>query len=805
MSKLEKECFHCGQPVPNGVHHVVKIEDTPREMCCTGCEAVAQAIVDNNLIDFYTFRTDKSDKAENLVPAELRELQIYDDDALQKTFVRAEEGGSIREASLILEGIVCAACVWLNEKHVRAIKGVLDFKVNYSTHRASLKWDNEQVQLSDVLKAITNIGYHAHPFDSGKLESLQKKEKSAALRRIAIAGIGMMQVMMLAISLYIGDSSDMSDNMRHFLRWISLIITTPVLLFASRIFFISAWRDIKRLKLGMDVPVAIAMGAAYLASVWATITQSGEVYFDSVTMFTFFLLTGRYLEMVARHKAGQVAEALVRLMPAVATRIRDDKQETVTVSELELGDTLLIKPGETIPADGTVIDGVSSVNEALLTGESLPLIKKVDSALIGGTVNIESPLFMNVKKLGDSTILSSIVRLLERAQSEKPNLARVVDKIAVWFVLILLIVAMTVFITWSFVSPSDAFWVTLSVLVVTCPCALSLATPAALTAATGALTEKGILTTRGHALETLAKITHIVFDKTGTLTHGQLVVSKTTLLGSKKESTVHSLAAGIESTSEHPIAKAISMLSTRPDTFLDCVSTSGKGVEGFIDETKYRLGNKSYIKEIAGAFPKTENDQGVETSQVYLGCEGEWLASFTLLDEMRAESKQVVHALKEQGLKVTLLSGDTQSVVDGVVASLEIEQGLGGLLPEGKLQYLQRLQAQGEIVAMVGDGVNDAPVLAGADVSLAMGSGSQLAQASADMVLLSESLEQLPEAITLSRKMQTVIYQNFSWAVVYNLFAIPLAATGLVLPWMAAIGMSMSSLLVVLNALRLKN
>ena len=529
MSKLEKECFHCGQPVPDGVCHVVDVEDIPRDMCCTGCEAVAQAIVDNNLVDFYTFRTDKSDKTESLVPAELRELQIYDDDALQKAFVRAEEGGSVREASLILEGIVCAACVWLNEKHVSAIKGVLDFKVNYSTHRASLKWDNEQIQLSDVLKAITDIGYHAHPFDSGKLESLQKKEKAAALRRIAIAGIGMMQVMMLAISLYIGDSSDMSDNMRHFLRWISLIIATPVLLFASRIFLVSAWRDIKRLKLGMDVPVAIAMGAAYLASVWATVTQSGEVYFDSVTMFTFFLLTGRYLEMVARHKAGQVAEALVRLMPAVATRIRADKQETVTVSELQLGDTLLIKPGETIPADGTVVDGVSSVNEALLTGESLPLTKRIDSSLIGGTVNIESPLFMKVKKLGDSTVLSSIVRLLERAQSEKPNLARAVDKVAVWFVSILLIIATAVFVIWSFISPSDAFWVTLSVLVVTCPCALSLATPAALTAATGALTEKGILTTRGHALETLAKLTHIVFDKTGTLTHGHLVVSKTIL------------------------------------------------------------------------------------------------------------------------------------------------------------------------------------------------------------------------------------------------------------------------------------
>lgn len=800
----EKACFHCGQPVPDDFKCTVDIQNQPRDMCCTGCEAVAKAIVANNLERFYEHRTDKSNIPDNLVPAELRDLQIYDDENLQKNFVRTVDGGAIREASLILEGIVCAACVWLNEKHVLSLNGVLDFNVNYSTHRASLKWDNNQIQLSDVLKAVTNIGYHAHPFDAGRLETLQKKEKSKALRRIAIAGIGMMQVMMLAISLYIGESADMSDSMRNFLRWASFVIATPVLFFASRIFFVSAWQDIKRWQLGMDVPVAIAMGAAYTASVWATVTQSGEVYFDSVTMFTFFLLTGRYLEMVARHKAGQVADALIRLVPATATRIKDDKQETVAVSELELGDTLLIKPGETVPADGVVTDGISSINESLLTGESVPLTKKSGSALIGGTVNVESPLFMRVEKLGNSTVLSGIIRLLERAQSEKPNLASLVDKVAAWFVSLLLIIAVGVFSIWSVVSPSDAFWITLSVLVVTCPCALSLATPASLTAATGALTQKGVLTTRGHALETLAKLTHIVFDKTGTLTHGQLKVSSIQLLGTETKAQVKALAAGIESSSEHPIAQAMTRLSEQPKVFHSQVSESGKGVEGVCDDKTYRLGTYHYVASLVGETGQ-QISQNTTTTQIFLGREGAWLASFTLVDEIRKEAADVIQALKSQGLSVSLLSGDSQSAVDSVAEQLGIQDAVGNLLPENKLQQLQKRQAQGEVVAMVGDGVNDAPVLAGADVSLAMGNGSQLAQASADMVLLSENLSQLPTAVEIARKMQSIIRQNFAWAIAYNLVAIPLAAMGWIHPWMAALGMSMSSLLVVLNALRLKN
>lgn len=804
QSPQKNECFHCGLPIPSGVDYSVTIDNTQRAMCCIGCEAVANAIVDNQLESFYAFRTDKSSKPEDLVPEALRQLNVYDDEELQKTFVR-QDGveASVREASLILEGIVCAACVWLNEHHVKQLAGVIDFRINYSTHRASLKWDNSQIKLSEVLKEITNIGYHAHPFDPGRMETLQKKEKSLSLRRIAVAGIGMMQVMMTAIALYIGEVSDMDANMTELLRWIGLIITTPVVFYSSRIFFTTAWRDIKRKQLGMDVPVAIAIGAAYLASIWATVTNSGEVYFDSVTMFTFFLLVGRFLEMGARHKSGQVADELIRLIPVTATRITiENEHELVAVNELELGDTLLVKPGEVIPADGFVVEGQSSVNESLLTGESLPVSKIMNNAVIGGTYNVESPLKVQVDKLGDSTVLSSIVRLLERAQSEKPSLARFADQFAVWFVGVMLIIALSIFTFWWFHEPENAFWVTLAVLVVTCPCALSLATPAALTTATGALTEKGVLTTRGHALETLANVNHIFFDKTGTLTHGNLAVSDIDLFSEHSLQACKELAAGLELSSEHPIAKALLSGVENRMRFQQANAESGKGIEGVFEGEMYRIGTTTYVEEIAGEPSKgVVADRG---SYVYLGKQSEWLARFKLEDELREEAAQAIKDIQSMGIKVTLLSGDKQDVVDGVASSLGIQQAIGELLPDQKLHYLQESQKRQEVVAMIGDGVNDAPVLAGAQVSIAMGEGSHLAQVSADMVLLSENLSLLPEAIHTAKEMQRIIKQNFAWAIFYNLLAIPLAASAMLAPWMAALGMSFSSLVVVLNALRLK-
>ncbi|HHL18209.1 MAG TPA: heavy metal translocating P-type ATPase, partial [Thiothrix sp.] len=663
MSETETSCYHCGLVVPEGSNYTVAIKGKLRFMCCAGCEAVANAIVQNGLTDFYQHRTTNSDKPEALIPAE---LQIYDNENLQQRFVRAEQGSSIREASLILEGIVCAACVWLNEKHINQLEGVVDFRVNYTTHRAHLSWDSQQIALSDVLQAITAIGYQAHPFDASRLENLQKKEKAIALRRIAIAGIGMMQVMMIAIALYIGADSDMQAITEMFLRWISLLLTTPVVFFSSSGFFIAAWRDLKRKRLGMDAPVSIAILSAYLASCWATMTGTGEVYFDSVNMFTFFLLVGRYLEMSARHQAGKVAEELIRLLPDSATRINPQgEQETVVVSELALGDTLLIKAGEIIPADGIVTIGKSSVNEALLTGESLPVNKMKGDKLIGGTINSDSPLQMKVETLGENTVLSAIVRLLDQAQAEKPQLHHIADKISAWFVLVMLVLAVIVFSFWSLylVTPesmTEAFWITLSVLVVTCPCALSLATPVALTAATGHLTEKGILTTRGHALETLATVNHVVFDKTGTLTQGQLAVTQVQIVDGVSAAWCQNLAVSFEAQSEHPVAKAILQLPHQLVPIDKLQSIVGKGLEGQFEDKQYRIGTLDFVQQwFVKTLPlpqqwRCEQCNNKPESRVYLVNKEGWLACFVLEDTLRAESATVVAELHKQGIKTTL-------------------------------------------------------------------------------------------------------------------------------------------------------
>jgi Cu2+-exporting ATPase len=798
-AQQQKQCYHCGLPVPPGSDYRVTIEGETHEMCCPGCQAVAEAIVDAGLTDYYKYRTDQAKTGKGLVPEALQQLELYDRPELQRSFV-AVQSENVREAALILEGITCAACVWLNERHVNSLPGVIDFRVNYSTHRARLRWDDSQIHLSEILKAITAIGYIAHPFDPGRQEEIHKRERKLAMRRLAVAGLGMMQVMMISVGLYAGDYYGIEPGMRNLLRWVALFLTVPVVLYSAQPFFTSAWRDIRRRQLGMDVPVSLAIGSAFVASTWATVTQGGEVYFDSVTMFTLFLLTSRFLEMGARQRAGQAAEELVRLLPAMATRLKDGEEEVVTVAELQPGDRILVRPGESVPADGVVVAGRSSVDESLLTGESLPRSKGQGSELIGGTVNVESPLTMEVEKVGADTVISAIQRLLDRAQLEKPRLAKLADRAAAWFVGAILILATLVGLYWYFHAPAEAFWIVLSVLVVTCPCALSLATPAALTAATSALTKQGLLTTRGHALETLAVVDRMVFDKTGTLTRGQLQLTAVKRLGEIGEDRCRALAAALEQGSEHPVAKVLHAAPHGQIPVESLESTPGHGMEGVVDGLRYRIGQFGFVAQLAG----TREEPAVEAgTAVYLGSEQGWLAQFILSDDLRDEARDTVAQLQALGVEVELLSGDRPQEVERIARLAGIRHWQGGQRPDDKLEHIRDLQQQGMVVAMVGDGVNDAPVLAAAQVSIAMGGGTQLAHASADMVLFSEHLAHLPAGVKLSRRTLTIIRQNLTWAVGYNLIALPLASMGWIAPWMAAIGMSASSLVVVVNALRL--
>jgi Cu2+-exporting ATPase len=522
-------CYHCGLPIPREADFPVDIDGQPRAMCCAGCQAVAQAIVANGLADYYRHRDAMPESPREALPQALQELGLFDHPEVQKNFVRPI-GEHEREASLILEGITCAACVWLNESHIARQPGVTAVDINYATRRARVRWDDRLIKLSQILEAIAAIGYRAHPYDAARSELLAKKERRTALWRLFVAGFGMMQVMMYAVPVYLAEEGTMTPDIESLMRWASLVLTLPVILYSAAPFFANAWRDIRLLRVGMDVPVALGIGAAFLASVWATLVAAGEVYFDSVTMFVFFLLGGRYLEMMARQRAVRGVETLARALPAFANRFDSypgGETQRVVVAELKAGDVVLVKPGEVIPADGHVLEGASSADESLLTGESRPVAKNVGANVTGGSVNIGSPLTIAIDKVGEGTRLASIQRLMERAATEKPRVVETADRIASRFVVALLLLATLTGAVWWWIDPSRALWIFVAVLVVSCPCALSLATPAVLTVTTGSLSRLGVLVTRGHAIETLARATDFVFDKTGTLTEGRPAVAET--------------------------------------------------------------------------------------------------------------------------------------------------------------------------------------------------------------------------------------------------------------------------------------
>lgn len=807
----EVSCYHCGQPIPDGLDLPVKIGGEPRAMCCHGCQAVAQAIVDNGLEDYYRSRDALPDSPREAMPAVLEQLALFDHADFQKSFVR-ELGEGEREASLLLEGITCSACIWLNEQHLSRLPGMRAVDINYATRRARVRWDESAIKLSDILAAIAAIGYRAYPYDAARNEAISRKERRDAIWRLWVAGFGMMQVMMYAIPVYLAGEGEMSADIESLMRWASLLLTVPVVAYSSAPFFRNAWRDLRLRRVGMDVPVALGVGGAFAASVWATLVQGGEVYFDSVAMFVFFLLGGRYLEMTARQKAVSVTEALAKLLPAFAQRVAgfpgERTAEQVVVSDLRAGDVVLVRPGDTIPADGRVIEGRSHVNEALLTGESRPVPKGPGDAVTGGAINTDSPLFIRVEQVGESTRLSAIIHLMERAATEKPRIVELADRVASYFVAAVLVVAALTAVGWYRVDPSQALWITVSVLVVTCPCSLSLATPIALTVAAGVLARGGLLVTRGHAIETLARATHYVFDKTGTLTTGRmrlLAVMPTAALTSER---CLQLAAALEQASEHPLAAALRLAAGERalPSADNARSEAGLGVEASIEGTRYRIGRPEFALPggIATLPPEATEWFGGGDTVVALGDQASCLALFRLGDDIRPEAAKLVSELKAAGKRVVLLSGDAQGVAARVAESLGIDDVRAGVTPQGKYAVVTGLQAEGAVVAMVGDGVNDAPVLAQAQVSVAMGGGAQLARTQADFVLLSENLDGLRRGFRLSKLTLKVISQNLWWSFFYNLVALPLAIAGLVTPWLAGIGMSASSLLVVLNSLRLQ-
>ena len=791
-------CYHCGEPVPAGSRWSVAILGEQRNMCCPGCQAVAGAIVAGGLESYYKHRTEHSVNPEALPRTLQDELEMLDRSDVQQRYVHSE--GDLQHIQLLVEGISCAACGWLIERRLKQMPGVSEVSLNLGNNRLSLSWNSSQTKLSALLAEIKRIGYIGHPYEPDQASAHIANENRAYLRRLGLAGLMFMQVMMATMALWDGFNQDMTAEMATTLRWAALLMTTPVVLYSCIPFFKGAWRDLHNRQLSMDVSVSLAIGATYLAGIWATLTGRGDVYFDSVVMFAFFLLAGRYLERRARQRTVESTARLVNLLPPSTLRVGPDGQtQRIMLEEVRQGDRLEVKPGESIPADGVIVTGVSSIDESALSGEYLPLAKRVGDRVTAGTLNVEGPLQIEVSAVGEQTRLSAIVRLLDRAQSDKPRLAQLADRFAQYFLLVVLLSILVVGAAWWWlVSGERAFWIIIAMLVAACPCALSLATPTALTTATGSLHKLGLLVTRGHVLEVLNKIDTVVLDKTGTLTEGRMTLERIEPFPGQDGDLALHHARMIESCSEHPIARAFGRSASQAQ---DVVNHPGQGMEGRCNERLLRIGKPAFVAELGDwAAPELPDAAG---QWLLLGDATGPIAWFVLNDRLRNDAGKLIASLKRRGMRVVLLSGDHSPVVERMAEQLGIEEAIGNAAPADKLAFVQQLQNEGARVLMLGDGVNDVPVLASADISVAMGEASDLAKTSADAVLLGSRLQVLDETFDVARRTRRIMIQNLFWASAYNFSVLPLAAMGFIGPALAAAGMSASSLLVVLNALRL--
>ena len=911
---LAGHCFHCGDPVPEPPFHT-DILGQSREMCCMGCQLASQSIVEAGLEQYYLDRSEINRTAS--LPTQLTRLEAYDHDEIKSQFVYAQDGMSVAELSV--NNLRCAACTWLIESRLDELDGISQCQVNLTNQRMRVIWDEDKLPISRILGVINEIGYEAKPYRQDTHEAMLARHNSQMLLRLGIAALGSMQAMMYAVAIYFGEYSDMLIFQRDFLRWVSLFVSTPVFFYAGVPFFTSAWSAIRARQVNMDVPVSIALVVTFFASLYATITGQGETYFDSVSMFIFFLLAGRYIEHNARLKAATMANDLVVVEPVLVQKIAEDKdaaarilqlieqntlnntvfdndalsdnnaeqvlnsnnnlatngttttaktmpnfkqsmdaniqqltsriaqdwqqanhkpsniaqteavpekRQMVTAHSLQVGDIIMVEAGSEIISDGILLSSTATVSQSLLTGEGDLIIKTQGDYIVGGAQNDSQPFEMLVTALPEDSQIGLIDRLMNRAMSEKPKLAQQADKLARWFVARILVLSALVFIGWYIVDPSQAIWATVAVLVATCPCALSLATPIALTVATNRLASYGFLTTRGHTLQTLAEITHVAFDKTGTLTYGKpnllnielLASHDTTAVSDEEKDKLLAIAAALEVGSRHPIAHALLTAAYQlhlPATQALQYYPAG-GVEAMIDGVLYRIGHVDFALDRTGYAANADNDLIIDlathraSSAVVLSCQDSqssaWqaLAGFYFNDKVRDSAPSMLAALKKSGIEPVMLTGDPSPQALVMAEELGMKAAYNGLSPTDKVNHIQALQAKGAVVLMVGDGINDAPVLAAADVSTSIAGAADLAQVSSDSIILNGQIEAITAAKRIADKTKRIIKQNLRWALIYNSSVLIPAALGYVPPWLAAIGMSLSSLFVVLNALRLK-
>jgi Cu2+-exporting ATPase len=735
-------------------------------------------------------------------------VAVLDDPLEQGRFTRwvaGPAGERWAESSLQLAGMHCAACSGIIERALCRVPGVRSAQVSAAAEQATVRWDPELTRASALIAAVRGAGYDAVPDAAAPARALRVQQQRQALWRLFVAGFCAMQVMMFATPSYVAGPGELSDEMRQLLNWGSWILSLPVMAFSATPYLAGAWRALRTRTIGMDVPVALGVVITFVASTGATFDPGGvfghEVYFDSLTMFVTFLLGARWLELRARQGAAASLERAMARLPETAWRVADDGSvAVVSVLRLHVGDRVRVPLGQAFPADGVVEQGQTQADESLLSGESAPVRKGVGDAVVAGSTNVGAPVQVRVLRIGGDTRLETIVSMMRSALTQRPALARVADRWAAPFLWAVLLLAAGAAAAWSVIEPARAVWVAVSVLIVTCPCALSLAAPATLVAAARGLARRGVLLQRLDALEVLATARHFFFDKTGTLTEDRLQCSAVHLspaavaLGDT-EAGMQAMAAGLAAWSSHPVSRALADAAAAPQAALhDVHEVAGQGAQGTDAQGRvWRLGRAAWVDRSA-AVP--------EDTSAALGCDGQWRAAFVLQEVLREGAAQALQALRADGVRLHLLSGDRAARVQALAARLGLDDVMAAATPEAKLTAVAALQQRGERVVMVGDGVNDAPVLARADASLAMGQGALVARSHADAVITSSQLADVVRARRSSQRALRIVRQNLLWAAAYNALCIPLALAGLLPPWAAGLGMATSSLLVVLNALR---
>lgn len=774
-------CFHCGEPLPPDPVRV-RLDGAEREVCCTGCGAAASWIRDAGLGDYYRLR-DSAGARVDLAPTD---YSAWDRADVQSGHAFDTPEG--REITVVCEGMHCAACAWLIDHALRREPGVSDAGANAITGRVRIAWDPQRTPLSRVLARLASLGYRPHLAQGEAAERERRRERNRLIARLGVAALGTTQAMMFAEALYLDTANEMAPATRDFFRWITFLVSTPVVFFSGWPFIAGMATELRERRPGMDTLVATSVLLAYFASLVETLRGGAHVWFDAAVMFVLFLLAARFLERMARRQASARLDTLARAQPALAWRETGGGREQVPVSALASGDVVQVGAGDTVPADGDLLDDAAALDESLLTGESTAVAKTAGDPLYAGSACREAPLRLRVTRTGADTRLSQLVRAVDRAQSTRPRVARFADAVAQRFVVSLFVAAIVVFAVWWQVQPERAFEIALAVLVVSCPCALSLAVPTALATAHGTLARWGVLALGADSLESLAQADVVVLDKTGTLTVGQPRLQAAQAI----EGDIgqwRRIAAALEANAGHPLALAFAMHDVPVATAVRTLP--GHGVQGEVDGRAYRLGRAE--------FAAGREDDGA----LWLGDGSRAFARFETSDPVRPDAGEAVASLRALGLPPQLLSGDGEGSVAAVAGSLGIDEFASRQSPEEKLETVRALQARGRRVLAVGDGINDAPVLAGADVSVAMAGGAPLAHRSADLVLAGASLMRLPQAVQLARRTRRIIRQNLAWALAYNVVALPLAALGLVGPGLAALGMAASSLVVTANALRL--